>query len=122
MAKGPTVRQREKKRKPSSRYDKIDNKEIACSSSEISTNEEQTRGATRGENVWKYCTFAVLLLLSCISLFLSKDSVLLSRTSKLYLNSPENEGFPCNSGDEFSIDRRANLSLEEFVHCYDAKR
>lgn len=29
---------------------------------------------------------------------------------------------PCSVGDDFTIDRRSNLTLDEFIRCYDAKR
>ena len=118
MAKGSAVRQRDKKRKPSSLHD---NKEVAHSSSDT----EQIKENSLGQNFWKYCTFALLLLLSGISLFYCKENVLFSRNLSLqnsFQDSPENVEIPCYFGDEFSIDRRSNLSLREFIHCYDAKR
>lgn len=114
MAKGTGVRQREKKKKSSSLY----YKEVACSSSVKPANEQKIKENLLTENFWKYCCFSLLLLLGVLCVLLSRNLRSSSRNS-LYL---ENVGFPCNFGDEFSIDRRSNLSLEEFIYCYDAKR
>lgn len=114
MAKGTGVRQREKKKKSSSLY----YKEVACSSSVKPANEQKIKENLLTENFWKYCCFSLLLLLGVLCVLLSRNLRSSSHNS-LYL---ENIGFPCNFGDEFSIDRRSNLSLEEFIYCYDAKR
>lgn len=124
MVKGTAVRQREKKLKSSLRGPE-DKPEVARSSRELPRNGEQIKENSRSENFWKYCTLSLLLLLSCVSLFYSKGTTLFSRLSSFIphdsFDTPENVDFPCNLG-EFSIDRRSNLSLEEFIHCYDAKR
>ena len=113
MAKGTTVRQRENKRNASSRHN---NKEIE--------KHGKIKENSPSQNVWKYSTLALVVLLGCLSLLYARDSALFSQTlnSKIAFNNAENVGFPCNFGEEFAIDRRSNLSLEEFVECYDAKR
>ena len=127
MVKGTAVRQREKKLVKSSLRRPDDKPEVACSSREVPRNGEQIKENSRSENFWKYCTLSLLLLLSCVSLLIhSNGTTLFSRLSSFIphnsFDSPENVEFPCNFGGEFSIDRRSNLSLEEFIHCYDAKR
>ena len=121
MAKGTTVRQREKRRH--STISRQCSKEVKNDKT-TSTNHENLPS----QSFWKYSSFTILALLGSLALFCSKDSLLsfqtLSSKNAFHDSSEENVKlqFPCHGGDEWSIDRRSNLSLEEFVQCYDAKR
>lgn len=121
MTKGTKVRQRETRRH--STISRQSNKEVNNDKT-TSTNHENLPS----QSFWKYSSFTILALLSSLALFYSKDSLLsfqtLSSKNAFHDSSEENVKlqFRCHGGDEWSIDRRSNLSLEEFVQCYDAKR
>ena len=122
MTKGTKVRQRETTRRHST-ISRQSNKEVNNDKT-TSTNHENLPS----QSFWKYSSFTILALLSSLALFYSKDSLLsfqtLSSKNAFHDSSEENVKlqFRCHGGDEWSIDRRSNLSLEEFVQCYDAKR
>lgn len=120
MAKGKAVRQREKR--IHSTISRQSNKEVINDKTTFTNHENFP-----SHSFWKYSSFTILALLSSMALFCSKDSLLSSQTlssKNAFHDSEENAKlqFPCHVGDEWSIDRRSNLSLEEFVLCYDAKR
>ena len=119
MAKGTTVRQRVKK--IHSTISRQSNKEVNNDKTTFTNHENLP-----SQSFWKYSSFTILALLGSMALFYSKDSLLSSQTlssKNAFHDSEENVNqFPCHVGDEWTIDRRSNLSLEEFVQCYDAKR
>lgn len=125
MAKGTTVRQREKK-KPYSTSKNFTDTKVGSSSSDVSPTNENLHS----QSLWRYCVFAILLSVGSVSLFCLKDTELFSRTWRsikvphtFYSGTDQNdEELPCTFGDDFTVDRRSNLSLEEFIRCYDAKR
>ena len=124
MAKGTTVRQRDKKKSHSTSKNSTDSAVGSASSSDVSPNEN-----LHNQSLWRYCVFAILSVGS-VSLFCLKDTELFSRTWRsiqvshsLHSSTDQNkEELPCNFGDNFTVDRRSDLSLEEFIGCYDAKR
>lgn len=120
MAKGTAVRQRQKRIR--STISRQSNKEVNNDKT-TSTNHENLPS----QSFWKYSSFTILALLGSVAFLCSKDSLLSFQTlssKNAFHDSEENVNlqFPCHVGDEWSIDRRSNLSLEEFVQCYDAKR
>lgn len=120
MAKGKAVRQREKR--IHSTISRQSNKEVINDKTTFTNHENFP-----SHSFWKYSSFTILALLGSMALFCSKDSLLSCQTlssKNAFHDSEENVKlqFPCHVGDEWSIDRRSNLSLEEFVQCYDAKR
>ena len=120
MAKGKAVRQREKR--IHSTISRQSNKEVNNDKTTFTNHENFP-----SHSFWKYSSFTILALLGSMALFCSKDSLLSSQTlssKNAFHDSEENAKlqFPCHVRDEWSIDRRSNLSLEEFVLCYDAKR
>lgn len=126
MAKGTTVRQRDKKKSHSTSKNFTDSTVGSATSSDVSPNNENLHN----QNLWRYCVFAILLSVGSVSLFCLKDTELFSRTwrsiqaSHAFHSSIDQnkEELPCNFGDNFTVDRRSDLSLEEFIRCYDAKR
>lgn len=128
MAKGTTVRRREKKK--SSSTDHFTENNFDNSKKDVSSSHASIKESLRDHCVWRYCIFAVLLSAGSVSLFCLKDAELFSRTwrsikaQSTFGRSADhsNEELPCNFGDDFTVDRRSNLSLEEFIRCYDAKR
>ena len=123
MPKGTTLRQREKKRNASNTSRHHNSKEVTLSS------ENKIIGKLAARNLWKYSTCSLLIIISSGLLFSFKENIssflrlqLEGYLSLRHSSLPKNVSFPCHVGDEFSIDRRSNLSLEEFIHCYDAKR
>ena len=122
MAKGTTVRQRDKKKSHSTSKNFTD----STVGSAISPNNENLHN----QNLWRSCVFAILLSVGSVSLFCLKDTELFSRTWRsiqtshaFHSSTDQNkEELPCNFGDNFTVDRRSDLSLEEFSRCYDAKR
>ena len=129
MAKGTTVRQREKKKSYSTGKNFTDSTckdDSSTSSDDIPPNNENAHN----QSLWRYFVFAILLSVGSVSLFCLKDTDLLSRTWRSIQVSPSfykstdqnNEELPCNFGNNFTVDRRSDLSLEEFIRCYDAKR
>ena len=123
MPKATTLRQREKKRNASNTSRHHSSKEVTSSSG------NKINGKFTFPNLWKYSTYSLLMIISSGLLFSFKENI----SSFLHVqlegysgvrrsNIPKNVSFPCRLSDEFSIDRRSNLSLEEFIHCYDAKR
>lgn len=120
MAKGKAVRQREKR--IHSTISRQSNKEVINDKTTFTNHENFP-----SHSFWKYSSFTILALLGSMALFCSKDSLLSCQTlssKNAFHDSEENVKlqFPCHVGDEWSIDRRSNLSLEEFVQCYDSKR
>lgn len=126
MAKGTAVRHREKKKYSSSSHVAETKISDNSSSSDVSPNHRLINENLRDQNLWRYCIFAIILSVGSISLFCLKDSELFSRTwSSIKARTfyqVEDVELPCNYGDDFAVDHRANLRLEEFVRCYDAKR
>ena len=121
MAKGTAVRQREK-RIHSTISRRQSNKKVNNDKTTFTNHENLS-----SQSFWKYSSFTILVLLGSVALFCSKDSLLSFQTfssKNAFHDSEENVNlqFPCHVGDEWSIDRRSNLSLEEFVQCYDSKR
>ena len=120
MAKGTTVRHREKK-KPSS----TDHFPETKVNNSASTNVSSIKENVRDQSLWRYCVFAILLSVGSASLFYLKDTELFSRTRRAFSSTDQlqtDKELPCHFGDDFTVDRRSNLSLEEFIRCYDAKR
>lgn len=125
MTKGSTLRQLEKRRNASNTSRYQNNKEVTPSSAKAT--KEENLGT---HHLLKYTACSVLLVLSGGLVFSLKQNLssflrVLKFDGYFSLQHPdilENVSFPCNFGDEFSIDRRSNLSLEEFIHCFDAKR
>ncbi|XP_068706537.1 uncharacterized protein [Montipora foliosa] len=125
MTKGSTLRQLEKRRNASNTSRYQNNKEVTPSSAKA-TKEENLRT----HHLLKYTACSILLVLSGGLVFSLKQNLssflrVLKFDGYFSLQHPdilENVSFPCSFGDEFSIDRRSNLSLEEFIHCFDAKR
>ena len=126
MAKGTTVRQRDKKKSHSTSKNSTDSTVGSSTSSDVSPSNENFHN----QSLWRYCVFAILLSVGSVSLFCLKDTELFSRTWRsihvshsFYGSTHQNkEQLPCNFGDNFTVDRRSDLSLEEFIRCYDAKR
>ncbi|XP_068706530.1 uncharacterized protein [Montipora foliosa] len=124
MTKGSTLRQLEKRRNASNTSRYQNNKEVTPSSAKA-TKEENLRT----HHLLKYTACSILLVLSGGLVFSLKQNLssflrVLKFDGYFSLQHPdilENVSFPCSFGDEFSIDRRSNLSLEEFIHCFDAK-
>lgn len=114
MAKGKAVRQREKR--IHSTISRQSNKEVINDKTTFTNHENFP-----SHSFWKYSSFTILALLGSMALFCSKETL---SSKNAFHDSEENVKlqFPCHVGDEWSIDRRSNLSLEEFVQCYDAKR
>ena len=128
MAKGTTARQREKKKSYSTTKSFTD---CAAGSSTSRTTDVSPNNEDRhSQSLRRYFVFAILLSVGSVSLFCLKDTELFSQTWRsiqvshaFYSSTDENdEELPCKFGDNFTVDRRSNLSLEEFVRCYDAKR
>ena len=126
MAKGTAVRQRDKKKFHSTSKNFTDSTVRSSTSSNVFPNNENLHN----QSLWRYCVFAILLSVGSVSLCCLKDTELFSRTWRsiqvshsFYSSTDQNkEELPCNFGDNFTVDRRSDLSLEEFVRCYDAKR
>lgn len=128
MAKGPTVRQRERKKSYSTSKNFTDSTVGSSTSSDVSPPIDEN---LHNQSLWRYCVFAILLSVGSVSLFCLKDTELFYRIwrsiqvshgfyrADIDLNALE---LPCNFGDNFTVDRRSDLSLEEFIRCYDAKR
>jgi len=124
MAKGTTARQREKKKSTGKNF--TDSTVGSSTWSDVSLN---TKENLHNQSIWRYCAFAILLSVGSVSLFCLKDTELFSRTWRsiqvshgFYSSTDNAEELPCNFGDNFTVDRRSDLSLEEFIRCYDAKR
>lgn len=126
MAKGTTARQREKKKSYSTSKNFTNSTPGSSASSDVSPKTENLHN----QSLWRYFVFVILLSVGSVSLFFMKDTEFVSRTWRsiqvshaFYSSTDQNdEQLPCNSGDNFTVDRRFNLSLEEFIRCYDAKR
>lgn len=125
MPKATTLRQREKKRNRSNTSRHQSSKEVTGTSS----SGNKINGKLTFPNLWKYSTCSLLMIISSGLLFSFKENIssflhvqLEGYSGLRHSNIPKNVSFPCRLSDEFSIDRRSNLSLEEFIHCYDAKR
>lgn len=124
MAKGTTVRHRAKKKSSSTDHFAENNFD------HVSSSHESIKESQRDHSLWRYCIFAILLSVGSVSLFCWKDTEMFSRAwrsikaqSAFGPNADEiDEELPCNFGDDFTVDRHSNLSLEEFIRCYDAKR
>lgn len=126
MAKGTTVRQRKKKKSYLTSKNFTDSTVGSSTSSDVSPIDENLHN----QSLWGYCVFAILLSVGSVSLFCLKNTELFSRTwrsiqvsHRFYSSTDQNAvELPCNFGDNFTVDRRSDLSLEEFIRCYDAKR
>jgi len=126
MAKGTTARQRNKKKSYSTSKNFTKCTPGSPASSDVSPNTENLHN----QSLWRYFVFVILLSVGSVSLFCLKDTEFVSRTWRsiqvshaFYSSTDQNdEQLPCNFGDNFTVDRRSNLSLEEFIRCYDAKR
>ena len=123
MPKATALRQREKRRNASNTSRHHSSKEVTPSS------ENKINGKFTAPNFWKYSTCSLLIIISSGLLFSFKENIssflhvqLEGYSGLRHSNIPKKVSFPCHLSDEFSIDRRSNLSLEEFIHCYDAKR
>lgn len=123
MTKGSTIRHREKKKCSST------NHFTDTTSRDVSSSDGSTEENPRDRCLWTYCIFVILLSVGGVSLFCLKDTELFSRTlrsikaGRVFSSTDQNdEELPCSFGDDFTVDRRSNLSLEEFIRCYDAKR
>lgn len=121
MTKGTTVRHRDKKKSSAT------NHFTETTSRDVSSSHGSTENL-RDKSLWRYCIFVILLSVGSVSLFCLKDTELFSRTlrsikaRRAFSSADHGEELPCNFGDDFIVDRRSNLSLDEFIRCYDAKR
>ena len=119
MTKGSAVRQGVKKKNAN-----------ASHSQELPNPAVKNQPADENENsrVFRKCLLLTTGLLFCgvILKLVSSDEQLFSaiRGNKTRFGQAEDiDELPCRyGGDHFTVDRRSNLSLKEFVRCYDAKR
>lgn len=129
MAKGSSIRHREKKKSSSSTYFKESN--FDNSSTTLNDDLSSTLGKTsqilHNQWLWGCFIFTLLLLIGIVSLCFDSNSKFFSRTwSSIMAGSSgtvkQHAELPCSVGNDFTIDHRSNLTLVEFIRCYDARR
>lgn len=116
MAKSSSTRHRERK--------KFDN-----SSKTLNADLSPTLGKTSQNlrNQWRCFIFTLLMLTGIISLYFDNNSKFFPRTWSSILaglsGTPKRDAeVPCSVMDNSTVDHRSNLTLAEFIRCYDAKR
>lgn len=129
MAKSSSTRQRERKKSSPSTYfkeSKFDN-----SSKTLNADLSPTLGKTsqnlRNRWLWRCFIFTFLMLTGIISLYFDNNSKFFPRTWSSILadlsGTPKRDAeVPCSVMDNSTVDHRSNLTLAEFIRCYDAKR
>ena len=129
MAKSLSLRHRERKKSSPSTYfkeSKFDN-----SSKTLNADLSPTLGKTsqnlRNQWLWRCFIFTLLMLTGIISLYFDNNSKFFPRTWSSILaglsGTPKQDAeVPCSVMDNSTVDHRSNLTLAEFIRCYDAKR
>ena len=129
MAKSSSLRHRERKKSSPSTYfkeSKFDN-----SSKTLNADLPPTLGKTsqnlRNQWLWRCFIFTLLMLTGIISLYFDNNSKFFPRTWSSILaglsGTPKRDAeVPCSVMDNSTVDHRSNLTLAEFIRCYDAKR
>lgn len=129
MAKSSSTRHRERKKSSPSTYfkeSKFDN-----SSKTLNVDLSPTLGKTsqnlRNQWLWRCFIFTLLMLTGIISLYFDNNSKFFPRTWSSILaglsGTPKRDAeVPCSVMDNSTVDHRSNLTLAEFIRCYDAKR
>ena len=129
MAKSSSVRHREKKKSSSSTYFKESNFDNSSTTlnDDLSSTLRKTSQILHNQWLWGCFIFTLLLLIGIISLCFDSNSKFFSRTWSSIMASPsgtlkQHAELPCSVGNDFTIDHRSNLTLVEFIRCYDARR
>ena len=129
MAKSSSLRHRERKKSSPSTYfkeSKFDNSSKTLNA-DLSPTVGKISQNLRNQWLWRCFIFTLLLLIGIISLYFDNNGKFFPRTWSSIMAGlsriPKRDAeVPCLVMDNSTVDHRSNLTLAEFIRCYDAKR
>lgn len=129
MAKSSSTRHRERKKSSPSTYfkeSKFDNSSKTLNA-DLSPTVGKISQNLRNQWLWRCFIFTLLLLIGIISLYFDNNGKFFPRTWSSIMAGlsriPKRDAeVPCLVMDNSTVDHRSNLTLAEFIRCYDAKR
>ena len=129
MAKSSSTRHRERKKSSPSTYfkeSKFDNSSKTLNA-DLSPTVGKISQNFRNQWLWRCFIFTLLMFTGIISLYFDNNSKFFPRTWSSIMaglsGTPKQDAeVPCSVMDTSTVDHRSNLTLAEFIRCYDAKR